>query len=75
MDKLALMEQFWQTAESCWAEWRNRAILAYDFYKGKQWDADVVEILDREKRPHLTLNKIKPIMRILTGWQRQNRQD
>lgn len=75
MDKLALMERFWKTATGGWDDWRKRANTAYDFYRGKQWESDVVEKLDREKRPHLTLNKIKPILRILSGWQRQNRQD
>jgi len=74
-DKLAKLEQFWKTATTGWDDWRKRANAAYDFYKGKQWESDVVEKLDREKRPHLTLNKIKPILRILSGWQRQNRQD
>ena len=75
MEKLEQLEQYWQTAHNLWAEWRNRATLAFDFYKGKQWDSDVVEKLNRESRPALTLNKIKPIMRIISGWQRQNRQD
>ena len=74
-DKLAKLEQFWKTATAGWDDWRKRAISAYDFYKGKQWDSAVVEKLKKEKRPYLTLNKIKPIMRILSGWQRQNRQD
>lgn len=75
MDKIALMEQFWQTATNCWQEWRTRAKNAYLFYRGVQWDADVLEKLRREGRPSLTLNKIKPIIRVLSGWQRQNRQD
>ena len=74
-DKLAKLEQFWKVATAGWDDWRKRAIYAYDFYKGKQWDADVVEKLKREKRPFLTFNKIKPILRSLSGWQRQNRQD
>lgn len=73
MDKLAMMERFWKTATGD-TNWKNRAIAAFDFYKGKQWDSDVIEKLSREKRPHLTLNKIKPIIRVLSGWQRQNRQ-
>lgn len=75
MDKLALMQKFWDTATNCWEEWRKRALLAYDFYKGKQWDSSVVEKLKREGRPYLTFNKIRPIIRALSGWQRQNRQD
>lgn len=75
MDNLALLNKFWNTAESGWSDWRRRAKYAYDFYKGKQWDADVVDKLKREGRPYLTLNKIKPIIRTVSGWQRQNRQD
>lgn len=74
MDNLMKMEQFWKSATGD-VDWKNRANRAFDFYKGKQWEANVIEALDREKRPHLTLNKIKPILRVLSGWQRQNRQD
>lgn len=74
-DKLAKLEQFWKVATGGWDEWRKRANYAYEFYRGKQWESDVIEILKREKRPFLTLNKIKPILRSLSGWQRRNRQD
>lgn len=75
MDKLAMMQKFWATATNSWVDWRNRAKIAYDFYIGKQWDSAVMEKLKREGRPYLTFNKIRPIIRVLSGWQRQNRQD
>jgi len=75
MERLAMLEEFWKTATNCWGEWKQRAKAAYDFYKGAQWDAETIEKLTREKRPALTLNLIKPTIRVLTGWQRQNRQD
>lgn len=67
--------EFWKCADDEWSDWRERAKKAYDFYLGDQWDAAVKEQLRLESRPALTFNKIKPIIRNLSGYQRQNRQD
>ena len=72
---LDLCKKYWKVADSEWGDWRRRARKAYKFYLGDQWDGETKTQLDLEKRPYLTLNKIKPIIRNLSGWQRQNRQD
>jgi len=67
--------EMWKVADNEWTDWRDRAKKAYDFYLGDQWPADVKQQLALESRPALTFNKIKPIIRNLSGYQRQNRQD
>ncbi len=69
------IKKYWQVADSEWAEWIEKAKKAYRFYLGDQWDDDVKQKLNIEGRPYLTINKIKPVIRNLSGWQRQNRQD
>jgi len=69
------IQDFYRTAKDEWSDWRERAKKAYDFYLGDQWDSAVKQQLAIESRPALTLNKIKPIIRNLSGYQRQNRQD
>ncbi len=74
-DRLTKVKTFWRLADSEWRDWADRAQKARDFYIGKQWDNETLEQLKLEKRPALTFNKVKPIIRNLSGWQRQNRQD
>lgn len=57
-------------------DWIERAKTSYQFYTGiKQWDEAVLEILRKEGRPALTLNRVFPIINMLCGYQRQNRTD
>ena len=75
MDRLTQVKDFWLQADNEWADWAERAKKAFKFYRGEQWDADSLEALKRAKKPALTFNKIKPRIRNMSGWQRQNRQD
>jgi len=67
----------WENASyEVWGDWLEKAKKDYSFYTGKkQWDDDVLAKLDKEKRPHLTLNIIKPKIDMLSGYQRQSRYD
>lgn len=57
-------------------DWLNRAKESFRFYTGiQQWDEDVLDLLNEEGRPALTLNHVFPIINLLAGYQRQNRQD
>jgi hypothetical protein len=47
----------------------------FAFYVGQQWDPADIAKLDKEKRPHLTINLVLPIINLLSGIQRQGRQD
>jgi len=55
--------------------WCSRARTAYRFYLGEQWDSADLEILKNEGRPAFTINRILPVINLLSGVQRQNRQD
>ena len=58
-----------------WSDYRERARKGNKFYFGDQWDASVEQKLKSEGKPALTMNKIKPIIRTLSGYMRQNRRD
>lgn len=69
------IEKFWREAEEGNASWVDRAIKNYDFYCGKQWDAATLAKLKKEKRPALTINHILPTVNLLSGMERENRND
>jgi len=55
------------------SEWRKLAREEYDFVRGKQWTDDDKAALTEKGRPALTINKIRPHLNILSGYQRVNR--
>lgn len=55
------------------SEWRKLAREEYDFVRGKQWTEDDKAALTEKGRPALTINKIRPHLNILSGYQRVNR--
>lgn len=69
------LEKFWREAEEGNASWVDRAIKNYDFYCGKQWDPKTLAQLKKEKRPALTINHILPTVNLLSGMERENRND
>jgi hypothetical protein len=75
---MANIQQFndwFKTAQDEWAEYREQARKSYKFYFGEQWEADLERKMRLEGKPSLVFNKIKPIIRTLSGYQRQNRRD
>lgn len=54
---------------------RDRAILADNFYNGFQWDNASLEELRRKRLPALTFNIIKRTVEFMVGTQEQNRKD
>lgn len=69
------LKEYWKIALSEHRDWRNRASKAFKFYGGDQWEPHVKHTLAQSKKPALTFNKIKPVIRNISGYQRQNRQD
>lgn len=55
------------------SEWRKLAREEYDFVRGKQWTEEDKAALTEKGRPALTINKIRPHLNILSGYQRVNR--
>lgn len=46
-----------------------------DFFEGRQWTEDQLRAMSRGKRPALTFNIIAPIVRLVLGYQRNNKTD
>ena len=56
-------------------EWRDEAREDYDFTAGKQWTEEEIQQFRKDGRPAITINRIKPHLNILSGYQRLNRYD
>lgn len=55
--------------------WAEDAVRNIEFFEGRQWtDADR-DALAAQGRPVVTINRIRPIVRMLSGYFRQNRYD
>lgn len=72
---VAKIEDFWKEAEEGNASWLERAIKNFDFYVGKQWDPVDLAKLKKEKRPALTINHVLSTLNLLSGMERENRND
>ena len=74
-NKLVMVKEFWRHADAGLTGEFARMHEGYRFYTGDQWDLADLEKLQEEKRPALTINLILPIINLLSGIQRQGRQD
>lgn len=66
--------------DASWREsksWREKAIESYGFVENDQWDAEDIAAIKNDSpfRPILTFNDILPIIRILSGIERQGREE
>lgn len=67
--------QWFREAADFMSDWREAAKQDYEFTAGKQWsDADIAA-LEESGRPAITINRIKPLINVLSGYQRLNRYD
>ena len=55
--------------------WRDAGVESYNFIENKQWDEKDLEYLKKQGRPAMTFNKILPQVRLLSGMERQNREE
>lgn len=60
-------------SQSAYAKWREKAKESYEFYEGEQWTEEERQILRRQKRPDLTINRIFPAINAIEGYERQSR--
>ena len=59
-----------------WEDWRDEATEDFGFVSGeKQWAHKDKKLLEDSGRPAITINKIKPLINVLSGYQRLNRYD
>lgn len=67
--------QWFRESADFMSDWRDAARQDYEFVAGKQWsDADIAAF-EESGRPAITINRIKPLINILSGYQRVNRYD
>ena len=71
---LEQLERF-QYAQAAQQEWAKQATQCLDFVEGRQWTEEELAIHEAEGRPAMTFNNIRPIVRLVLGYQRQNRYD
>jgi len=73
--KVLLHAERWQRA--LWAQeaWATPAKECYDFLEGRHYTATQLAKLKAEGRPHFKFNIIAPIVRLILGYQGNNRTD
>lgn len=77
-DDMMMIEKFrrwFRVAVDKAGTWRKEAREDYEFVAGKQWKDGDRTALERSGRPAITINKIKPLVNVLSGYQRLNRYD
>lgn len=74
-DRLTKFKQWFKDSVESAVTWREEAREDRAFYIGKQWNDGDKEKLERKGRPAITINKIKPLINVLSGYQRLNRYD
>lgn len=56
-------------------KWQDEAREDFDFVNGKQWTKTEIQRFEETARPALVINRIKPLINLLSGYQRLNRYD
>ena len=67
--------QWFREAVDGMSDWRDEAQEDYDFVSGQQWTDEEKEVFADTGRPTITVNRIKPLINVLSGYQRLNRYD
>lgn len=75
IDAIALQLDRFERAALAHKRWAESAKVCQDFVEGRQWtDAEKKKLAD-EGRPPVTLNRIRPRIRLVSGTFKQNRYD
>ncbi|MDN5249293.1 MAG: portal protein [Alphaproteobacteria bacterium] len=75
-DKQALFLKLksWYERDIKWAlAWRQKAREDYEFYNGEQWSGEDRLVLQRNRRPVMTFNRIAPLVNAVIGAEINNR--
>lgn len=57
------------------ALWSEKAKKCVEYFEGDQWNERDRALLQKQKRPALTINKIKPLVELVRGYHLNNRTD
>ena len=66
---------FYVEASESHKKWQQNASREWAFHNGNQWDSKTLDALKRQKRPHLTLNHLRSLVRLLVGYEQRTRYD
>lgn len=72
---LAQCRKWFQAAVDGGKRWREEAREDFEFTAGKQWTDEEIKAFREDGRPAITINRILPLLNILSGYQRINRYD
>ncbi len=67
------IRDWFRAAVAADASWREEALEDIEFYAGEQWDTASKDSLKEQRRPAITINHIRPLINLLSGYQRLNR--
>lgn len=67
--------RWFREAIDYWRDWQREAREDYEFVRGDQWSKEDKARFAESGRPAITINRIKPLINILSGYQRLNRYD
>lgn len=70
-----LVADRWHRAATAQTKWAEVAKTCVDFVEGRQWTEGQLKKLASEGRPALVFNKVAPLVRLVTGYMRNNRTD
>lgn len=73
--KALLLAERWQRAAFAHEKWATGAKVCVDFVEGRQWTAEQLAEMERQKRPALTFNVTAPLVRLVLGYHRNNKTD
>lgn len=74
-ERVIKMKRWFREAVDAWQDWRKEAVEDLEFYDGIQWKKDDRKRLEDHGRPAITINRIRPLHNVLSGYQRLNRYD
>jgi hypothetical protein len=71
------IRNWWTTAYAFWDVVNQESVEDLNYYLGgkRQWKAEDLEKLETQQRPALTYNYLLSMINVVSGYQRQNRQD
>lgn len=72
---IGLYRRWFREAVDRSQKWQDEAREDFDFVGGKQWGKAEIKRFEETARPALTINRIKPLINLLSGYQRLNRYD
>ena len=75
IEGIGLYRRWFREAVDYSRKWQDEAREDYDFVEGRQWTQSEKKAFHDSGRPAITINRIRPLINLLSGYQRVNRFD